>query len=405
MNTPSHCPQCSHPLQPSDLFCAHCNAGIVPAFKSQKSAVTTLLLCLFLGSLGIHRFYVGKIKTGLLMLITGGGLGIWTLVDLITIACCRFKDSEGRTLIFTQVHGSTFKTILVTVGSVIAAIFIYVLALLTLVFYLTSPMTDTIQNQLKALREGNLAGAYSYMADQSETNVSFEDFKNYVDTHPAMINNEKTSFTERKIENGRAYAKGVMTTNDGNQHEVEYMLEKQGDIWKIVGLRVGAVITSDNSDTSPQTYTDVNNAYTIQYPGDWTHEASGKASVLFSGKEGSPSYATAITIQAISTNGANPKDNPVKIVMDDLKNQINTQTSDVKFIDSGSAELPSDTSVHGEYFIATYTYKDQAMKKMQYILMSKDGKMLYSWSFTSPKDQYEVDLPVAKTMYESWTLK
>ncbi|MCI8617304.1 TM2 domain-containing protein [uncultured Clostridium sp.] len=63
--------------------------------KSDKDWVVTLLLSLFLGSLGIHRFYVGKIGTGILQLITVGGCGIWTLVDIIMIATGNFKDKDG----------------------------------------------------------------------------------------------------------------------------------------------------------------------------------------------------------------------------------------------------------------------------------------------------------------------
>ncbi|ANY66245.1 hypothetical protein BBD42_07030 [Paenibacillus sp. BIHB 4019] len=64
--------------------------------KSDKSFVAALLLCFFLGSFGIHRFYAGKVGTGILMLITLGCFGIWTLIDLIMIICGAFKDSEGR---------------------------------------------------------------------------------------------------------------------------------------------------------------------------------------------------------------------------------------------------------------------------------------------------------------------
>lgn len=65
---------------------------------SDKNWTTALLLCLFLGTIGVHRFYVGKIGTGILMIVTLGGFGIWVLVDLIMIIVGKFADKQARPL-------------------------------------------------------------------------------------------------------------------------------------------------------------------------------------------------------------------------------------------------------------------------------------------------------------------
>lgn len=65
-------------------------------FASPKSRLVTMLLAFFLGVFGVHRFYVGKIQSGILMALTLGGLGIWWLADNIMILAGSFRDADGQ---------------------------------------------------------------------------------------------------------------------------------------------------------------------------------------------------------------------------------------------------------------------------------------------------------------------
>jgi len=72
-----------------------CNVMLVK-HVGEKSWLTTLLLCLFLGFLGIHRFYVGKMGTGILYMFTGGGFFLGWVIDLIMILTGSFTDKGGH---------------------------------------------------------------------------------------------------------------------------------------------------------------------------------------------------------------------------------------------------------------------------------------------------------------------
>ena len=63
---------------------------------SERSRGVTPVLAALLGPFGAHRFYVGKTGTGLLMLCTVGGAGLWYLYDLILVAGGSFRDATGR---------------------------------------------------------------------------------------------------------------------------------------------------------------------------------------------------------------------------------------------------------------------------------------------------------------------
>ena len=76
----------------------HWTAKQIPEVFSKRDWLIALLLSVLVGTLGIDRFYLGKIGTGVLKLITFGGLGVWTIVDIVLIAIKKLDDKESRTL-------------------------------------------------------------------------------------------------------------------------------------------------------------------------------------------------------------------------------------------------------------------------------------------------------------------
>ena len=100
------CKKCGKEITDNAEFCANCGE---PTKEKPTSTITLegensivrkgwflAIICFFFGGLGIHRFMVGKIGTGVLWLLTGGLLGIGALVDFIMILCSCFTDKDGE---------------------------------------------------------------------------------------------------------------------------------------------------------------------------------------------------------------------------------------------------------------------------------------------------------------------
>lgn len=98
-----YCHYCKAETTAQSTICMKCGASLAdrgPAVKGEgKDWLTTLLLCFFLGFLGVHRFYTGHTAIGVVQLLTLGGCGIWTLIDFIIIIVGNFKDAQGRLLV------------------------------------------------------------------------------------------------------------------------------------------------------------------------------------------------------------------------------------------------------------------------------------------------------------------
>jgi len=252
MDISNICTQCGSSFEPGVELCPNCNAKIdsdsshdiasqslaqPSMIESTKSPVINLLLCLFLGMFGAHRFYVGKIGTGLLMLITFGGLGIWYLVDLISIVTNKFEDSKGHRLELTK-SPSGFKKGLMVVGAVIAWIATYVTAIIAMVLYFTSGLVAVVTDQLAALSAGNIEKAYVYTSKDFQKRTSIDGFKQFINDYPSLKNNESWFFNNRAIENNMGMLAGTLTSKDGAKTPISYRLIWEDGAWRILGIQV-----------------------------------------------------------------------------------------------------------------------------------------------------------------------
>ncbi|MBN1504167.1 MAG: TM2 domain-containing protein [Candidatus Eisenbacteria bacterium] len=94
-----YCMICGHETRPEAEICVNCGSRLVNPAAEGKSWFVALILSIFVGWFGIDRFYLGKIGTGILKLLTFGLMGIWWLIDIILIATDNMNDSDGRPLV------------------------------------------------------------------------------------------------------------------------------------------------------------------------------------------------------------------------------------------------------------------------------------------------------------------
>ena len=97
-----YCPNCGKPVEDGTKFCPECGASLQPEprkpsnINNEDRWLVTLLLSILVGSLGVHRFYTGNVLTGVLMILTCGGCGVWTIIDIVMIAGNTYRDGDGN---------------------------------------------------------------------------------------------------------------------------------------------------------------------------------------------------------------------------------------------------------------------------------------------------------------------
>lgn len=395
--------------------------------KSTKSGWIALFLGIFLGIFGIHRFYVGKIGTGILMMLTLGGMGIWLLTDLILIVSNKFEDKQGNTVVLMQ-NPSPFMKGIIGFCAVFSQILVCIGLFIAIIFYSTSGLIKPIQNQLNAIGHDDMQMAYTYTSTAFQQAVPFERFKIIINQYPALKNNVRFSWNKREFQNEKGFVSGILKSKDGVVLPIEYRLIKENGQWKILSftlnkkntesqsnieseplIKVAAEKMTDvNSSPSPayRVYEDKKAKFSISYPAAWDISSKKPGQLFATGKKGTASFYSIITIHTIPAKKIGGKFSSAKAYVEAFKKEIAQKFSTVKFLNEGEAELPQNPKqFRGEYIMFTFTHKNIAFKRMDFVIERDDGLALYDWSYTAPEKRFDQDLPLAKAMYESWVIK
>ena len=309
---------------------------------------------------------------------------------------------------------SNSRKILTGVGCLLA----FMLVVVIIVHFATNDLVKVINQQLAAVRSGDIEKAYSYTSVDFKNATSLTEFNNFVEQYPALKENKKLRIIEREVANGEARIKAVLYSSKGVVTPIEYLLVQEDGSWRILGISVkpaGAYNEADDeqapsatadANAMTNTYDNQESRYTMKYPASWEYEKSGDGTVIFSGRRGTPDYFSTVNIQTVLTKKSGGDFSTIKQFMSDIKHQAVSESPGVKFLESGTVDIAErdGSKDHGEFTVFTYKYKGKEFKQWQVVVLRADGQVFYAWAYTSPIEQYPKNQAVAKAMLESWTI-
>jgi len=155
---------------------------------------------------------------------------------------------------------TTGKKVLVGCAIAVGVFLIGIAAIIALAIFATKGIAETAEQQLAALRSGDMAKAYSYTSQEFQNASSLEKFKDFINTVLALKDNESSFFSSRKIEGDTGILEGTLKSKDGAVTPVVYQMVKEKDEWKILNIQVTPAGGEIKQEAQTQTSTGTQDA-------------------------------------------------------------------------------------------------------------------------------------------------
>ena len=154
-----------------------------------------------------------------------------------------------------------------------------------------------------------------------------------------------------------------------------------------------------------QRFADPGLGFAVAYPDAWIAAREGPFLVVFSGREGTEAYRATVSIENVLPPGAGSPTAATAAVLADFKVRLARAVPGIRT----EAETPifrgaGDKRVEGSQFLVNYSHGGEMFRKWVVIMRRTEGRVVHIWSYTAPRDRFDLFRPVAEAMLESWTI-
>lgn len=267
-----------------------------------------------------------------------------------------------------------------------------------------------VEQQLLALKSGNVKLAYSYTTTAFQSASSLRSFERFVYAYPTLDKFQRAELKLDRQTDKAILVRGKLFSNQGLASLAIFDMLKENDQWKIQRITMTKsdvdIYHGDSLNALSKNFDNKDDHYRINYPVSWSFNETPQGTLTLNGKPGTPSFQSSVNIQTVFTKRTGGHFSNIDEFMTEVKTQAAALTVHPAYIKSGPivVRLQDGQRLRGEYLVFTYQANGQVYKQWQIVVLRQDKQVFYTWAFSAPVAQYDKDLPIAQAMLRSWSI-